>query len=391
MNTEEVKGFKTYSGEEARKRAEIKKILVDTFENYGFEPAETPIVEYREFVQGENKQDEAVSDIFKLKDKGERDLALRYEFTFQLKRLMQNKKLPYKRYQLGEVFRDEPISGNRFRQFVQCDVDIAGSKIKDEAEILVLTKEVLDRLGIKFVIYFNNRKLLNEILDKEGIKEKTQVIKEIDKLDKLSEKEIRENLRKVNAESLLDIFNRPEKYFEIYPAYSEIKELKQELENYGIINEIKFLPSLARGLSYYNGNVFEVKTDKLKETITAGGSYMFNGIQCTGISFGLDRLAILSNIKDSKTSILIVSLNEDKQSIKIAKQLRERGNSVSIFYGKPSKALEYANSYNITQVIFVGAEEVKKKQFKVKDMITGKEKTLTLEKKTKKNIIIQRK
>ena len=85
---ETVKGFKDYTGEEARKRAEIRKILVDTFEKYGFEPAETPLVEYREFVQGENKQDEAVSDIFKLKDKGERDLALRYEFTFQLKRLM---------------------------------------------------------------------------------------------------------------------------------------------------------------------------------------------------------------------------------------------------------------------------------------------------------------
>ena len=391
MNTETVKGFKDCTGEDAKKRAEIKKILVDTFEKYGFEPAETPLVEYREFVQGENKQDEAVSDIFKLKDKGERDLALRYEFTFQLKRLMQNKKLPYKRYQIGEVFRDEPISSNRFRQFTQCDIDTAGSKIKDEAEILALTKEVLDKLGIKFVIYFNNRKLLNEILEKEGIKEKFQVIKEIDKLDKLPEKEIRENLKKFNAENMLNIFTKPEKYFETYPSYSEIKELKQALESYGIEKEIKFAPSLARGLSYYNGTVFEVKTDKVKETITAGGSYMFGGIQCTGISFGLDRLSSLTNIKNNKTSILVVSLNEDKQAIKIADRLREMNNNVSIFYGKPSKALEYANSYNLNQVIFVGAEEVKKKQYKIKDMVTGKEKILTLEKKTKKNIVVQRK
>src|SRR3989344_3267626 len=133
MKTENVKGFKDYSGEESKKRAEIKKILVETFEKYGFEPAETPTIEYEEFVRGENKNDDAVSDIFKLQDKGKRELALRYEFTFQLKRLMQNKKLPYKRYQIGVVFRDEPVSQNRFREFTQCDIDTIGSTIKDDA------------------------------------------------------------------------------------------------------------------------------------------------------------------------------------------------------------------------------------------------------------------
>jgi histidyl-tRNA synthetase len=391
MNIETVKGFKDYTGEEARKRAEIRKILVDTFEKYGFEPAETPLVEYREFVQGENKQDEAVSDIFKLKDKGERELALRYEFTFQLKRLMQNKKLPYRRYQIGEVFRDEPVTSNRFRQFVQCDIDVVGSKIRDEVEILSLSKEILNRLGIKFVIYFNNRKLLNEILDKEGIseKDKIEVIKEIDKLDKLPEKEIRENLKKYNAEKLLEVLKKPESYFSKYSSYTELKEFEEYLNIYKV--EARFSPSLSRGLSYYNGTVFEIKTDKMRETICGGGSYEFNGVQCTGISFGLDRLAILANFNYSKNSVLIVSLNEDKQAIKIAEMLREKGDSVSIFYGKPSKAMEYANSWNIKQVIFVGAEEVKSKKFKVKDMITGKEKTLTLEKRTKKNIIIQKK
>jgi histidyl-tRNA synthetase len=391
MNMETVKGFKDYTGEEARKRAEIRKILVDTFEKYGFEPAETPLVEYREFVQGENKQDEAVSDIFKLKDKGERDLALRYEFTFQLKRLMQNRKLPYRRYQIGEVFRDEPVSSNRFRQFVQCDIDVIGSKIRDEVEILSLTKEVLGKLGIKFVIYFNNRKLLNEILNKEGIsdKDRIDVIKEIDKLDKLPEKEIRENLKKYNAEKVLEVFKKPESYFSKYSSYAEIKEFEEYLKLYNL--GAKFSPSLSRGLSYYNGTVFEIKTEKMKETICGGGSYEFNGVQCTGISFGLDRLSILANFNFEKNSVLIVSLNEDKQAIKIAEMLRERGNSVSIFYGKPSKAMEYANSWNIKQVIFVGAQEVKTKKFKIKDMVTGKEKILTLEKRTKKNVVVQRK
>jgi len=389
MTIETVKGFKDYTGEEARKRAGIRRILVDTFEKYGFEPAETPIIEYKEFVQGENKQDEAVSDIFKLKDKGERELALRYELTFQLKRLMQNKKLPYKRYQIGEVFRDEPVTGNRFRQFVQCDVDIIGSKIKDEVEILSITKEVLERTGIKYVIYFNNRKLLNEIIQEQGITENNviSVIKEIDKLDKLPENEVRENLKKYGADKIIDILKKPKSYFTKYTSYNEIKEFEEYIDIYKV--EAIFSPSLARGLSYYNGTVFEVRTDKMRETICGGGSYEFNGVQCTGISLGLDRLSMLANFNFSKNSVLIVSLNEDKQAIKIAGMLRKRGDSVSIFYGKPSKALEYANSWNIKQVIFVGAEEVKRKKFKVKDMITGKEKLLTLEKRTKKNVIVQ--
>src|SRR3989338_2703331 len=115
MTSDLIKGFQDFTGEKVRKRAQIKRVIEDTFQLYGFEPAETPIIEQEEFVKGNNVDDEAVSDVFKLKDRGKRNLALRYEFTFQLKRLAQNKKLPYKRYKIGEVFRDEPVSGNRFR------------------------------------------------------------------------------------------------------------------------------------------------------------------------------------------------------------------------------------------------------------------------------------
>ena len=390
MTNETVKGFNDYVGEDALKRAEIKKILVDTFEKYGFNPAETPIIEYEEFVKGENAQDEAVSDIFKLQDKGKRKLALRYEFTFQLKRLMQNKKLPFKRYQIGEVFRDEPVSANRFRQFVQCDVDVVGSTIKDEAEILALTRDVLDKFGIDFIISFNNRNLLNEVLEKEGVKEKDRinVIKEIDKLDKIPQKEIKDNLKKYGAEKILEIIKKDKGFFEKYDSYSEIEELEKYLKNYGI--KAEFQPSLSRGLSYYNGTVFEIKTLKMKESIWGGGSYEFEGVQGTGISLGLDRLSSLLKIKEDKRRVLIVSLNEDRKAIEIAKKLRNLGSYVSIFYGKPSKALEYANSYDIRQVIFVGAQEVKKKVFKVKDMITGREKVLVLEKRIKKDLVLTR-
>ncbi len=368
---ETIKGFSDYTGEDAVKRAEIKKIIVETFENYGFEPAETPVIEYEDFVRGNNQQDEVISDIFKLQDKGKRKLALRYEFTFQLKRLMKNKKLPYKRYQIGPVFRDEPISANRFRQITQCDADIVGSTIKDEAEILSVVKEVFDKLNIKFTIYINNKKLLNEILDECGIKNKEVIIKEIDKLDKLSEIEVKNTLKRYKADNLLKIFKKPESYFKKYKAYSEISELKKYCEYYGV--KAVFQPNLARGLSYYNGNIFEVKTKEIKETICAGGSFEFNNVQSTGIAFGLDRIALLSKIKPDREKIMILSINQDKESIQLAQKLRKQGESVVVYYGKPSKALEYANSTGIKKVIFIGKDEIKKKKFKIKDMKTGRE------------------
>ncbi len=383
MNIDTVKGFKDFLGEEAEKREEIRKILVKNFRKYGFEPAETPVIEYREFVKGNNTNDEAVSDIFKLTDKGERELALRYEFTFQLKRLMIGKKLPFKRYSIGPVFRDEPVTGNRLRQFTQCDIDVVGATIKDEAEVLSVVRRVLSELGIKFIIYINNRKLLNEILFKENIEKMDweKVIKEVDKMDKLPEDEIYNNLRSYGAQNVLELFKQPESFFEKYEAYAEIAELKKYCKFYGV--EVSFLPSLARGLSYYNGNVFEVKSD-IKETITAGGSFMFNDIQSTGLSFGLERLTILAKSFTLNRKVLVLSINQDEKSIKIIETLRDNGSDCLFFNGKISKGLDYANAKKIDFVIFVGDEEVEKGIVKLKNMETGEESLVKLEEVVKK-------
>src|SRR3989344_5559479 len=326
MTSETVKGFRDIEGEEAQKRQEIREILSDVFQSYGYEYAETPVIEYEEFVKGNNQNDEAVSDVFKLKDKGERNLALRYEFTFQLKRLANGKKLPFKRYQIGEVFRDEPIGANRFRQFTQCDIDIIGASSKDEAEILAVVKDGFQRLNIKNEIYVNNRKLINEVLEANGIKSenKNSVMKEIDKLDKLSEKEVRDNLKKYNAEKIISA----------------------------------------------------LKTKERKETICAGGSYMVNNIQATGISFGLDRLASLAKIETKQKKCLIISIDRDKESIKLAEKLRKMNIDCMILFGKPSKALDYANSKKINYVVFIGDQEVKSKKYTLKDMKSGKESKL---------------
>jgi len=374
---ETVKGFTDFLGEEAKKREEIRKIIVETFEMFGFEPAETPIIEQEEFVKGNNQQDEAVSDIFKLQDKGKRNLALRYEFTFQLKRIANNQKLPYKRYQIGPVFRDEPVSSNRFRQFTQCDIDIIGSSFKEEAEILSLSSELFKKLGIKAEIEFNNRKLLNEILNSEKINEKDWpgVLREIDKLGKIPESEIIKELKKYKAEKILEIIKKPEKYFEKFSSFKEIEELKKEGNLYKL--KIKFSPTLMRGLSYYNGSIFEIKTKEMKETIAAGGSYLINNIQSTGISFGLERLSLLAKIKGKETDFLLISIGQDKETISLSEELRKNKKSCTLMFGKPSKALEYADTKKIKKVIFIGEDEIKKNKFKIKDMKTGKESLLT--------------
>ncbi|MBU0893977.1 MAG: ATP phosphoribosyltransferase regulatory subunit [Nanoarchaeota archaeon] len=391
MNTDTVKGFKDFTGEEARKREKVRKILVETFEKYSFEPAETPIIEYEEFVRGQNQNDEAVSEIFKLKDRGKRKLALRYEFTFQLKRIAQGKKLPYKRYQIGPVFRDEPVSENRFRQFTQCDVDTIGSTIKDEAEILALTSEILKSIGISPLILINNRKLMDEILSDNGISEKnkTQVLREIDKYDKLPESQVRELLRNLDAENVLDSLKKGEKYFSQFQTYKKIISLMEYCKAYGL--KVNFAPSIVRGLSYYNGSVFEIKANGVKESLVAGGSYKVGEVQATGLSFGLERICKITKLEKSEDKFLIVSLDQDRQAINLLNKLRTQGKTTSIFYGKPSKALEYANSCKINNVIFVGAKEVKAKKFKVKDMKTGRQKTLVIQKVTKKNVLMKKK
>ena len=371
--TETVKGFNDFSGEEALKREKIRSVIVETFKLYGFEPAETPVIEYEEFVKQGNPNDEAVSDVFKMQDKGKRNLALRYEFTFQLKRLARNRKLPYKRYQIGEVFRDEPVSSNRFRQFTQCDADVVGATAKEEAEVLAIASIILKKLGIKAAIDVNSRKLLNEILDKEKVENRDQVMREIDKLDKIPEKEIKENLKKYNAEKLISILKKPEEDFKKYASYKDIAELKKYCSYYGI--KVNFQPALARGLSYYTGDVFEIKAQDIKETIIAGGSYLVNDIQSTGISLGIERLASLARIDSNEKKVLIISIAQEKKAIELADKVREKGVAAIVMY-KVTNALEYANSSKIPYAIFVGEDEVKKDKFKLRDMTKGTEKLL---------------
>jgi len=391
MNTELVKGFRDIFPPKSLQREKIIGILRKKAKQFGFVPIETPTIEYDELAKGDNESDEAVSDRFKLTDKGKRNLGLRFEFTFQLSRIFKENssiKLPFKRYQTGSVFRDEPLRADRYREFTQFDADIVGdSSIKADAECIALGDSVLKELKIKAEIKVNNRKLLNSILEKSGVnKNQQQVLREIDKLDKLSKKEVEDNLKKIISEkSVKEIFLLIEKdldYFvkNKFVGAEEIQELKEIGKNYGF--EISFTPTLMRGFSYYTGNVWEIWNKEKKCALVGGGrfddkvgKYIGRQIPAVGISFGT---LIDLDVEVENIEYLVVSLGEDKESIKLAQKLREKEKNVSIFYGKPSKALEYANAYKINNVIFVGEKEVKEKKFKVKDMKIGKESLLKI-------------
>ena len=378
MTSKLIKGFNEYVGPEAAKRAAVRKVIQKEFEKFGFEYAETPIIENEDFIAPNGNNDEAVRDIFRLKDRGKRKLALRFEFTFQLKRLAKNQKLPFKRFQIGQVFRDEPIRQGRSREFTQCDADIIGSSIKNEAESLSLVKSIFDKLDMPVKIYINSRRLINEILVDEKVEERyrNQVIREIDKLDKKSKKEVADELKKIGYERVLEKFTGTD--FSKYKFYSDIKELEKYCKMFGV--EVEFRPFLARGLSYYNENVFEVWSEKLNVSLCGGGAYLVNNIQAFGFALGFEPICLLTKIKGEVSEFLVISLDEDKIAITVAEKLRNINKKTTLLLDKTiGKGLEYANTKNINNVIIIGKNEATNKQVKIKNMKSGQENTINID------------
>jgi len=388
-----VKGFQDFLPPESLKRAEVKRIIEKWFKLYGFMPIETPFIEFDELIRGDSiQEDEAVSDRFKLKDRAGRNLGLRYEFTFQLARILRqnpNLKMPFKRYQIGEVFRDEPTGAGRFRQFTQCDVDIIGeNSIDADAECLSVVSEILKELKINCEIRINNRRLLSSIIDSVQITGRLDVMRELDKLDKIGEDIVKLNLKKyADANQVVTLFKlmaKPLEFFieNAFDGAKELNELMLRCAKYGI--RTKFDVFMIRGLGYYTGNVFEVSVQGSKSSIAGGGrfdksvgKFLNREIPAVGISFGLERVTELANVKvNSIPKVIIISLEQDREAIKLSKLLRKEDISCMVMSGKVGKALEYANSLNIEYVIFLGKDEIEKKKFKLKNMLSGDERLL---------------
>ena len=397
-----VKGFQDYLPPESLKRRKIIEIVEKYYKLYGFMPIETPIIEFDELMKPDvltEEEDEAVAERFRLQDRGGRNLGLRYEFTFQLARILrenQNIKLPFRRYQIGPVFRDEPIRAGRTRQFVQCDADIIGdSTVNADAECLALISDILSELKINnFEIQINNRKLLNAIIESVEIKDVKQVMRELDKTEKLGMDIVKANLRKyTSANQIITLFKLMEKditFFKdnAFEGAEELEELMKKCKLYNV--KIRFNPSLIRGFGYYTGNIFEITLPEKKTSLAGGGRYdktvgkfVNREIPAVGISFSLEALVGLcfesiDKIKlEPVPEVIIISFNKYAEAVKLARKLRKSNASCVVTEGQPSKALDFANSMNIPFVLFLGEAEIEKDKYKLKEMSSGEEKLLS--------------
>ena len=394
IEVDTVKGFQDILPPASVKRRAVREAIERYFQLYGFLPLETPLIEFDELMRPDTLQeeDEAVSDRFRLKDRGGRNLGLRYEFTFQLARIFKlnpTLKLPFRRYQIGEVFRDEPVKAGRFRQFTQCDADIIGdSSIDSEAELLAMTRDIMRELSIPATIHVNSRKLIAALIESVQMSNSRAIMRELDKLDKLGEDHVKSNLRKYgDANQILTLFKLLEKELAFFSTNafdgaSELAELEKKCKRYGV--SVIVQPTLVRGLGYYTGNIFEVRVEGKGESIAAGGrydhvagKYVQRQIPAAGISFGLERCAALAEIGAANPiRVLLISLEKDAHTIKLMQLLRAAGIPCMMMSAKPGKALEYANALSIPYAVFVGEEETARKKYKMRDMQSGEEQYL---------------
>lgn len=412
MNLQTAKGVQDFPPEEKILRNEIVDLLKKVFEKYGFLPLETPILErYETLAAKYGGGAEILKETFKLKDQGGRKLGLRFDLTVPLARFVgmnPNLRLPFKRYEIGQVFRDGPLKLGRRREFWQCDIDTIGSTLMlAEAEILAIADEVFKRLGIDFIIKINNRKLLNGILEEVGIKKKKdEAILSVDKLEKIGEKEVKNELKKKGFRTkeiggllkLLKIKNLNLLKTKIKNKEGEegIKELEELLDYLNILGlkNIEFDPFLARGLAYYTGPVFEVflRKGEITSAIAAGGrwdkmigSFLGRGeYPAVGIAFGLEPITeVLKKKKGvgkrTLVKVLVIPIKMEKEALKVVKKLREADipSDIDLVGRGVSKNLEYAASLGIPYVVFVGERELKEGKVKLRNMESGNESLLT--------------
>ena len=416
MDYQNVKGTQDYLSNAEVVRRNIRRTLEDVFIQYGCKPLETPILNYTELLASKyGGGAEILEEMYTLTDRGERDLALRYDLTIPFAKVVAMNptlRMPFKRYEIGKVFRDGPIKTGRLREFTQCDVDIVGVESQiAEAELMVMALDAFSKLDLKVTIQYNNRKLLTGMLEVFGVEseKRNKAVLILDKLEKigleaviteLSEQGLANSTIASIRKFLRDENNITFNYFETYAnqneqvreGLNELKELASYLDYLSVDNQCVFNPFLARGLEIYTGTIYEMflSDQIIKSSIGSGGRYdnAIGGLLGTnenystvGISFGLD--VIYTAIRNSEKRLedsqdvdyYIVPLGTPKESLMVAKDLRKKGFSVEYEMSnkKLGKALNKANKEKIRNVVIIGEDEVKNNQIKIKDMITGDE------------------
>src|SRR3989344_6082825 len=391
-----LKGFRDFLPNQAKKRQYVINTLKSVFESYGFEPLETPALEYEEILLGKYGE-EGDKLMYRFEDNGKRRVALRYDQTVPLARVVaqyaNDLPVPFKRYQISNVWRAENPQKGRYREFLQCDIDIVGSSSPlSDAEIIAVAAKSLEKLGFKkFKILVNDRSVFSSF-DKLGSlpeKDLPIVVKAIDKLKKIGEKKVLDELiengiEKEKATYILQTLREKK-------PTSRINEILDLLKKLGLSeNEMEFFPTLARGLDYYTGLIFEVEIEGYDGgSIAGGGRYdnligIFAGrdIPAVGFAFGFDRLLeALGQFnlfpKDlSATKALVTILDNKDKSLEVYKKLKDENISCELYLNdgdKLEKQLKYADKKSIPYSIIINRNNIA-----LKDMEKREQKNLSL-------------
>ena len=447
VSPQTLKGFQDHLPESMVLRNQVAKKIVEVYERFGFQPIDTPVLEYLMTLIGTGGE-ETNKELFRLESPEREPIAMRYDLTVPLARILaqykDDIKLPFRRYHFGPVFRADKPSVGRYRQFTQFDVDVAGTdSVAVDAEIVAVMCAVMQSVGLEnstkedetpvrdFLIRINNRKLVDALLEGCGITQsevQKHVLRVIDKLQKVGVDEIRKEL----GEGRIDDSGDPikgvglkaeviEKVLEFISvkentrtevvdslarllpdsdasqnAIREMRQLAQNLECLQVKElDAVFDPSLARGLDYYTGPVFEGCFVNAPEvgSVMGGGRYdhlverfLDTPVPGTGVSIGFDRfvtgLLQLEKLhrESSITQVLIISLGAVPESelLKAATELRNAGISTEVYFGQGPAGmraqLSFANARSIPIAVIVGEDEFRNGQVAVKDLQAGFEK-----------------
>jgi histidyl-tRNA synthetase len=439
------KGTRDFGPAQMAKRQFIFDTIRKVFQKYGFQPLETPTMENLSTLTGKYGE-EGDQLLFKVLNSGDylkdvdsskfetrnsklltQDISekgLRYDLTVPFARYVVMNRgeitFPFKRYQIQPVWRADRPQKGRYREFYQCDADVVGTdSLVCEAEIVLMIKEVFKSLGIKdFTIKINHRAILSGLAELTGSQNESSLFVAIDKLDKIGEEKVKEELRtrgfedkgidsvfailnfKGSTQQKIDFLKSKFTHSEIgKKGIADFEDVLSLLQSYGAEGQnVEFDISLARGLSYYTGCIFEVKINNVAiGSVSGGGRYdnltgVFGlpDVSGVGISFGVDRLYdAMDELKlfprEAQVSSKVMMAHFDdatlRYSLNVANQLRESGISTEVYpdVTKLKKQLDYANRKEIPFVVVVGTDEMKDGMLTVKDMDKGEQVKLSVE------------
>ena len=396
-----------------------------SYERFGFVPLDTPILEYSDVLLAK-AGGETEKQIYRF-TKGDTDLSMRFDLTVPLAKYVAmhagELAFPFRRYQIGKVFRGERAQKGRFREFYQADIDIIGDEalsLVADAELVSVINTTFRELGFSnFTVRINNRKILNGLFEGLGIKDKaTDVLRIIDKIEKVGEDTVVELLEECgiekekiaiilkvlkfegNVSEKLDFLNELNIASDTFKeGIDELREVLGAVKGFGVPDEnytVDF--SIARGLDYYTGTVYETVLNDYTElgSVCSGGRYenlaefyTNKKLPGVGISIGLSRLfykleeiGVIKANEATCASVMVLPMVDDMAyALEVAGVLRQNKINTEVNYTKKSikSMLNYANRIKVPYVIFVGEDEIKNKMYTIKNMTTGEQEILSID------------